>query len=62
METIKVNSRRFSEDLKKKIVNEIECGQSTVVGASRELDVTPSAVFQWLKTYSVYLRHQELRN
>jgi transposase-like protein len=62
METIKVNSRLFSEDLKKKIVNEIECGKSTVVGASRELNTTPSAVFQWLKTYSYYLKHHEFRN
>jgi transposase-like protein len=47
--------RIFSDDLKKKIVKDIEKGKISVLKASRELNVSYQAVYSWLKKFSPIL-------
>lgn len=44
--------RIFSEALKKKTVRDIESGKASVLGVSREYEVSFQAVYGWLKKYS----------
>src|SRR5688572_24665093 len=44
--------RVFSNQLKKKIVSDIETGKIGVSGVSREYQVARSAIYQWLKEFS----------
>ena len=48
--------RRFSEDLKKKVVKDIEKGKVSVLAASREYDVSFQTVYRWLNQYSRHLQ------
>lgn len=48
--------RVFSEQLKKKIVKDIEQSKVNVLGASREYEVSQNTVYLWLKKYSAHLR------
>jgi transposase-like protein len=51
-----VPSRRFSEEVKKKVVNDIESGSATVREASRELLVSEQSIYRWIYQYSRYLK------
>jgi transposase len=47
--------RIFSDNLKKKIVKDIEQGKVNVSGASREYQVSMVSVYRWLKKFSTLL-------
>lgn len=47
--------RIFSDNLKKKIVKDIEQGKVNVSGASREYQVSIVSVYRWLKKFSTHL-------
>jgi len=47
--------RIFSDNLKKKIVKDIELGKVSVLGASREYEVSEQTVYTWLKKFSTHL-------
>src|ERR1051325_2323737 len=47
--------RVFSNNLKKKIVKDIEQGKVNILGASREYEVSQNSVYSWLKKYSSHL-------
>lgn len=47
--------RIFSEQLKKKIVKDIDEGKTNVTGVSREYQVSAVAIYKWLKKYSAHL-------
>lgn len=47
--------RRFSEEIKKQTVKDIEAGKCSVTEASRELSVSIQAVYNWVHRYSRYL-------
>lgn len=51
--------RYFSESIKQQVVKDIEAGKSTVLQASRELNVNPTNVYRWLNKYSSYLKSQK---
>jgi len=48
--------RRFSEELKKQVVKDIEKGKVSVLSASREYDVSCKSVYKWLNKYSRHLQ------
>jgi len=48
--------RRFSEEIKKKIVHDIESGSATVLQSSRELLVSEQTIYRWIYKYSRYLK------
>jgi len=48
--------RIFSEDFKKQAVKDIESGKCTVLEASREYDINPQTVYNWLYKHSRYLQ------
>ena len=48
--------RIFSEDFKKQAVKDIESGKCTVLQASREYDINPQTVYNWLYKHSRYLK------
>lgn len=48
--------RLFSEEIKKKVVKDIESGLSTALQASRELSVHYGTVYTWIYKYSRYLK------
>ena len=48
--------RVFSEDLRKKIVSDIEKGKASVLSASRQYDVSQQTIYNWLSKYSRYLQ------
>lgn len=53
----KTRQRRvFSEDLKRKIVKEIEQGKVNIASVSREYSVSDVSVYKWLHKYSSYLQ------
>ena len=53
----KSESRRvFSEELKKKIVKDIEQGKVTIASVCREYSVSSACVYKWLHKYSSYLQ------
>lgn len=47
--------RIFSDNLKKKIVKDIDQGKVSITGVSREYEVSNVAVYRWLKKYSAHL-------
>jgi transposase len=51
--------RYFSEELKRRIVGDLEQGIFTVREASREYEVSRPAVYKWLYKYSRYAKRQE---
>ena len=48
--------RKFSEEVKKKIVHDIESGAATVLQSSRELLATEQTIYRWIYKYSRYLK------
>ncbi|ASV10460.1 transposase [Leptospira santarosai] len=44
--------RRFSEPLKRQIVNDIEMKVTTIAEVSREYTVTRNAIYKWIYSYS----------
>lgn len=40
--------RIFSEDLRKEVVNRIECGHLSVTKATREYGVSVACIYKWL--------------
>ncbi|ONF92324.1 transposase [Leptospira santarosai] len=44
--------RRFSEPLKRQIVNDIETKVTTIAEVSREYTVTRNAIYKWIYSYS----------
>lgn len=48
--------RVFSEELKRKVVQDIEKGKVSVLGVCREYDVSDQSVYAWLKKYSRHLQ------
>ena len=55
-----VQRRIFSEEFKKRIVKEVEAGQYTVLQASREFEVNPQSIYNWLYRYSRYLQKNKV--
>jgi len=47
--------RIFSDELKKKIVRDIEAGKVNVGGVKREYQVSETAIYKWLKKFSAHL-------
>ena len=47
--------RRFSQKVKKDTVKDIERGKYTVIEASRELQVLPQTIYNWIYKFSSYL-------
>lgn len=52
MDKTKIN-RTFSEPFKRQKVAEIDSGKSSIAEISRLYGVSPSAVYKWLKKYSL---------
>jgi transposase len=52
--------RIFSEDCKKQTVKDIESGKCTVLQASREYDINPQTVYNWLYKHSRYLKKNSI--
>jgi transposase len=48
--------RRFSDELKRELVKEIDQGKMSVTGVAREYSVSGTAVYQWLAKHSVHYR------
>jgi transposase-like protein len=48
--------RYFSEELRREIVKKIEKNELTVTGASREYEVSNTAIYKWMYRYSLHLR------
>jgi len=48
--------RVFSDQLKKKIVKDIEANKVNVLGVSREYQVSEQSVYSWLRKFSSHLR------
>jgi transposase len=48
--------RVFSEELKRKIVKEIEQGKANIATVCREYSVSDVSVYKWLHKYSSYLQ------
>ena len=55
-----VPQRRFSEDIKKKVVKDIESGSATVLQVSRELGTSQQSVYRWIYQYSRYLKKNKI--
>ena len=47
--------RIFSQKVKEDTVKDIERGKCTVIEASRELQVLPQTIYNWIYKYSLYL-------
>jgi transposase-like protein len=59
--SITIKPRRiFSEDLKKDIVGRVERGDIRIREVSREYQVSPSAVYNWITQYSRVLKKGEV--
>jgi transposase len=59
--SIAIKPRRiFSEELKKGIVGQIEQGSIRIREVSREYQVSPSAVYNWISQYSKILKKGEI--
>jgi transposase len=54
--TNKRQKRVFSEELKRKIVKDIEEGKVSVLEASREYLVSQVSIYKWLDRYSKFLK------
>lgn len=48
--------RRFSEEVKRSVVKEVEAGKATVRQASQELVVSEQSIYRWIYQYSRYLK------
>ena len=48
--------RRFSEEVRRSLVKEIDSGKLSVRGVAGEYHVSRSAVYKWLAKYSVHYR------
>lgn len=46
--------RAFSEDLKRKIVQDLLSGKVSVVAVSREYSVSKTSIYRWLRKFSPY--------
>ncbi|WP_032921119.1 transposase, partial [Leptospira santarosai] len=44
--------RRFSESLKRQIVNDVENHVTTIAEVSREYSVTRTSIYKWIYSYS----------
>ena len=49
-------NRKFSEELKKQVVKDIENGLKNISGVSREYEVSRTAIYKWIYKYSNYLK------
>ena len=52
-------TRTFSEEFRRKKVEEIESRISTVSEISREYEVTKAAIYKWLHKYSQHMKKKE---
>jgi transposase len=52
--------RIFSEEVRKRVVRDIEQGKCTVRQASHELQVCFQTVYLWLYKYSIYLQKDKI--
>lgn len=52
--------RRFSEEIKRKAVKDIESGSATVKQVSREYSVSDQSVYRWIYRYSRYLKKNSI--
>lgn len=52
-------SRIFSEPLKRKVVKDIEGGKASVLAVSREYQISPQTVYNWLNKYSRHLQSNQ---
>jgi transposase len=52
----KQQKRIFSQEIKRKIVKDIEKGKASVLEVSREYEVSTVSVYNWLDQYSTYLK------
>jgi transposase-like protein len=50
--------RRFSEEIKREVVKRVEKREQSLLSISRELEVSPSAIYKWLAKYSVTYQKQ----
>lgn len=55
-----VPPRRFSEEVKKKVVKDVESGSASVREASRELLVSEQSIYRWIYQYSRYLKKNKV--
>ena len=55
-----VPQRHFSEEVRKKVVKDIESGSASVKQASRELLVSEVTVYRWIHRYSRYLEKNRI--
>ncbi|HEX5112604.1 MAG TPA: transposase [Saprospiraceae bacterium] len=51
-----VPQRRFSEEIKMKVVKDIESGSASVRQASQELMASEQTIYRWIYKYSRYLK------
>lgn len=49
-------SRRFSPEVKREVVRKIERNELGVTQASREYEVSQSAIYKWMYHYSIHLK------
>ena len=49
--------RTFSQELKLKVVKDIESGKATIAQACREFSVSGASVYNWLNKYSKFHKH-----
>lgn len=50
--------RIFSDDVRRQVVHDIERGKCSVLQASRELQVCPQSIYNWLYKYSLHLQKE----
>lgn len=50
--------RRFSDDLKRQLVGEIDQGKIRVSAVAKEYSVSKNAVYQWLAKYSIHYKRE----
>ena len=55
-----VPQRRFSENVRKQVVRDIEEGKTTVKQASRELLTSEQTIYRWIYQYSRYLSKNKI--
>ncbi len=55
----KPRMRYFSEELKKRIVNDLERNISSIAEVSREYEVSRTALYNWIYQYSSYAKRGE---
>ena len=55
---IRRQNRYFSEEFRKKKVEEIEQGLTTIAEISREYEVSRGAIYKWIYAYSMHRKRQ----